>query len=182
MSLLEWTPRRCSSGPPRDRRSLSPVLLLENFLRSFETSTRHSALHRTPGTLRTPRTPRTLPAHRAHCARCAHRAHCPHAAHTAHAAHAAHTACTPRTLRALRTPRTLPAHHAHCARRVRRTHCPHTAHTKHASAPPALHVRRDQVGSDANTKAEWTAYLESKADSAKWPKGLRTYDDKLYYN
>ena len=35
---------------------------------------------------------------------------------------------------------------------------------------------------DANTKAEWGAYLEGKADSAKRPKGLRAYDDKLYYN
>ena len=35
---------------------------------------------------------------------------------------------------------------------------------------------------DANTAAEWSAYLEGKMDAAKWPKGLRAYDDKLYLN
>ena len=35
---------------------------------------------------------------------------------------------------------------------------------------------------DSNTKAEWSAYLEGKADSAKMAKGLWAYDDKLYFN
>ena len=31
-----------------------------------------------------------------------------------------------------------------------------------------------------NAKADWSAYLEGKADAAKWPKGLRAYGGKLY--
>ena len=121
---------------PRNRRSLSPVLLLENFLGSFETSTSHSALHRMPRTLRTLRTLRTQPVHRAHCAR---GVHSPHAAHMAHAAHTAHNARAPRTRRTRRTLHTLPASRAHCARCARRTHCPHatrTAHTAYTAHAP----------------------------------------------
>ena len=35
---------------------------------------------------------------------------------------------------------------------------------------------------DATTAAKWSAYLEGRTDAAKWPKGLRAYDDKLYFN
>ena len=35
---------------------------------------------------------------------------------------------------------------------------------------------------DANTSAECSAYLEGKTDASKWPKGLRAYDSKLYFN
>ena len=35
---------------------------------------------------------------------------------------------------------------------------------------------------DANTAAEWSAYLEGKADAAKWRKGLGASDDKLYFS
>ena len=33
---------------------------------------------------------------------------------------------------------------------------------------------------DDNATADWSPYLEGKADAAKWPKGLRAYDSKLY--
>ena len=48
------------------------------------------------------------------------------------------------------------------------------------SAPPIM--ARDwssAYAADDNTKADWSAYLECKANAAKWPKGLRAYGGKL---
>ena len=56
-------------------------------------------------------------------------------------------------------------------------------HERRPSATPIM--ARDwspAYAVDANTTAEWSAYLKGKADAAKWPKGLWAYGDKLYFN
>ena len=54
-------------------------------------------------------------------------------------------------------------------------------HERRPSATPIM--ARDwsaAYAADDNTKTDWSAYLEGKADAAKLPNGLLAYGGKLY--